>query len=194
MNVSIARFAHIAPTPWKNGLGVTTQLAIHPDDATADAFEWRVSIAQVERSTRFSVFEGIERSLAVLQGELTLIRANALPVKLSPDSVPVRFLGDVAAEGHVESGPVLDLNVMTQRARWRASLRRMRLRGGAALPMNAHRCLCVLEEHARVYVAEEGISLGLFDLVRVSMPTDLRVVSAQGLDAYVIDLEEPAQS
>ena len=35
------------PTPWKNGLGQTRELACWPPGAGLDDFEWRVSVATV---------------------------------------------------------------------------------------------------------------------------------------------------
>lgn len=34
--------------PWKNGKGVTLELAIAPTDADLSNFEWRISSARVE--------------------------------------------------------------------------------------------------------------------------------------------------
>ena len=121
---------------------------------------------------------------------MTLLRANAPPVTLTVVAAPVRFPGDLECEGVVELGPVLDLNVMTRRPEWRASLLRMRLRGGAALPLTAQRMVCSLEENVRIQLDGEGFNLSRYDLVRVAAPLEMRVVSPSGFDAYVVDLEE----
>jgi len=42
--------------PWKNGGGVTTEIAIAPEGATLDNFDWRVSTAQVDAAGPFSRF------------------------------------------------------------------------------------------------------------------------------------------
>ena len=33
--------------PWKNGAGVTTEIAVFPESAGLDDFEWRLSMATV---------------------------------------------------------------------------------------------------------------------------------------------------
>ena len=39
--------------PWKNGGGVTTEIAIAPAGATLDNFDWRVSTTQVGAARPF---------------------------------------------------------------------------------------------------------------------------------------------
>ena len=53
-------------SPWKNGGGTTTEVAAFPPGAPLENFGWRVSIAQVARSGPFSLFPGIDRTLALL--------------------------------------------------------------------------------------------------------------------------------
>ena len=54
--------------PWKNGLGETLEVARSPDGHSLDAFDWRVSVAPVIAGGAFSVFPGIERTIAVIEG------------------------------------------------------------------------------------------------------------------------------
>ncbi|HWV09358.1 MAG TPA: HutD family protein, partial [Pseudomonas sp.] len=56
-------------TPWKNGGGETRELAIEPAGAALDEFEWRISSARVTAPGGFSSFPGIDRSLAILNGD-----------------------------------------------------------------------------------------------------------------------------
>ena len=42
--------------PWKNGAGVTREVAAWPPEARLDDFGWRVSMARVERDGPFSTF------------------------------------------------------------------------------------------------------------------------------------------
>jgi uncharacterized protein len=44
--------------PWKNGQGTTTEIAVSPKDAGLEgkSFDWRVSIATVEKDCEFSRF------------------------------------------------------------------------------------------------------------------------------------------
>ncbi len=51
--------------PWKNGGGMTADVAASPPGAGMDGFDWRVSIARVEADGPFSVFPGVDRTMAL---------------------------------------------------------------------------------------------------------------------------------
>ncbi|UGS90160.1 HutD family protein [Ralstonia wenshanensis] len=104
--------------PWKNGGGVTTEIAIAPAGATLDNFDWRVSTAQVDAAGPFSRFAGIDRSLAVIAGgRLTMHRADFEAVMLAPGEAPVRFPGEADVHATLDA-PLSDFNVMTRRDAW----------------------------------------------------------------------------
>ena len=81
--VRILPAAARAAVPWKNGGGLTREVAIHPPGSDLGTFEWRVSIAQVRAAGPFSSFPGVDRQLAVLAGELALVIADAVPRTLT---------------------------------------------------------------------------------------------------------------
>ncbi len=129
-----AAFRHM---PWKNGLGVTIEIAAGPEGAGLDAIDWRVSMARVETPGPFSLFPGIDRTLAMLEGEaLTLEIAGRDPVRLDQDSAPYAFPADIAVLGTPTAGGILDLNVMTRRDRWRHRVRRAHSTIGLAGDVN----------------------------------------------------------
>ncbi|CAJ0811003.1 MULTISPECIES: HutD family protein [Ralstonia] len=104
--------------PWKNGGGVTTEIAIAPEGATLDNFDWRISTAQVDAAGPFSRFTGFDRSLAVIAGgRLTMHRADGNVISLAPGEAPVRFPGEVDIHATVDA-PLSDFNVMTRRDTW----------------------------------------------------------------------------
>ena len=171
--------------PWKNGLGTTTQLAIHPPFASLDSFEWRVSIARVRGSAPFSTFDGVERCLAMLRGEMTLLRNDAAPLHLTTESPPVSFAGNMSAEGRVESDTALDLNLMYRPAQWTATMHRIRLAEGRTAQAQPTTMLCALRA-ASLNIGERGYDLRPFDLLRIDIAASLFAVTA--LDAYMIAL------
>jgi len=121
----ILRAADRAATPWKNGLGVTREIAVHPAGADLDSFDWRISMATVDAGGPFSNFSKVDRILAVLDGRLVLRIDGHAPAELDPDTAPLAFPGDIPVEADLLAGPVTDLNVMTRRRRVRASLERL---------------------------------------------------------------------
>ena len=111
--------------PWKNGGGVTTEIAVSPEGAGLDNFDWRISMAHVAQDGPFSAFPGVDRTLAVLNGlGITLRFAGRGEVTLGKMSDPYFFAADAAVEGKLHGEPIDDLNVMSRRAGWRHEVER----------------------------------------------------------------------
>ena len=101
----------VAPTAWKNGAGSTRVLLALP---AADAWQLRISMADVERDGPFSAYPGVERWLSFVDGEgMALDFANGTQA-LRPADPPLRFDGATPPYGHLLQGPVRDLNLMNQ--------------------------------------------------------------------------------
>ncbi|MFZ6648381.1 HutD family protein [Undibacterium sp. TJN25] len=116
--------------PWKNGGGITTEIAVWPEGAGLDSFGWRISSAAVSASGPFSRFAGIDRSLAVLHDGVLSIRADGgEEFNLTAASEPYCFRGEQQVEALVRYGELTDLNVMTRRGVY--SHRLLRLSGQA---------------------------------------------------------------
>ena len=118
------RAADRTPIPWKNGGGVTRDVLISPANANFDAFDWRISIAEIARDGAFSQFPGIDRKLAVLDGKVVLTVEGHAPVTADMHSPVLDFQGEAAVEGRPIDGPATDLNVMTWRGRFVARVAR----------------------------------------------------------------------
>lgn len=119
----IVRAADLQAVPWKNGGGTTTEIVASPRGAALDAFDWRVSLAQVVRDGPFSAFPGIDRTLAVVSGRGLVLRiAGRTPTTLSTGAAPLAFPGDVPTEARLNAGPISDLNVMTRRGVFRQAV------------------------------------------------------------------------
>ena len=58
MSGRILRADELLPTPWRNGLGVTREIALCPPGADTDDFLWRASVADVVGPAPFSQFPG----------------------------------------------------------------------------------------------------------------------------------------
>lgn len=122
----IQRAAERAPAPWKNGGGVTWEVAVAPPGARLDDFDWRISIAEVTAGGPFSTFPGIDRVLSVIAGSgLRLHIDGTASVQLDAGSSPFHFSGDAACMAELAEASIRDLNVMCRRGRYRAAVRRM---------------------------------------------------------------------
>jgi len=109
--------------PWRNGAGLTRELALQPPDAGPD-FDWRLSVAEVERDAPFSAFPGIDRCIVLLRGAgMRLVSADgSLDQRLDRTHQAFHFPGDLTLQGMLVAGPCRDFNVMTRRGRFRAEV------------------------------------------------------------------------
>lgn len=114
--------AQLPATPWKNGAGSTTEIAVAPPGAGFDDFDWRISLATIAADGPFSTFAGIDRSLALVEGDgVALTFDNERRVVLDGRQRLVRFAGEAAVFAEVASAST-DFNVMTRRGRCRHQL------------------------------------------------------------------------
>ena len=101
--------------PWKNGGGVTSELAVSPAGATAETFRWRVSLARIDGDGPFSAFPGITRWITLIEGGgFTLDFADGGRLDVAAPFVPHKFDGGLAAHCRLKGGPSRDLNVMAR--------------------------------------------------------------------------------
>jgi uncharacterized protein len=135
LSLRILHAADRVAVPWKNGGGLTREVAVHPPGSGLAGFEWRVSMAEVRAGGPFSSFPDIDRSLAVLEGSLTLTIDGRAPATLFPDTPAVQFPGDVPVSAAPPDAVVTDLNVMVRRGRWRARMNRHAVPDFASLPL-----------------------------------------------------------
>lgn len=156
--------------PWKNGGGVTTEIAVAPAGAGVGEFHWRVSMATVASDGPFSSFENIDRILTVLDGEgMDLDVARMEPVRLTTASEPFAFPGDAETSATLVSGTITDLNVMTRRGQWHATVERLtvnqpgivRTGSGSSIVFCVEGTLeladqSVLAKHDALFVGEAG--------------------------------------
>ncbi|WP_454722807.1 MULTISPECIES: HutD/Ves family protein [Cupriavidus] len=116
--------AALAPQPWKNGGGVTREIAAFPPGAGMDAFQWRVSVADIAADGPFSAFPGIDRQIVLLDGAGVRLLADdgSFDHRLDAVGVPFAFAGERGVQATLLDGATRDFNVMTRRGQCRASV------------------------------------------------------------------------
>lgn len=102
---------------WRNGAGWTRQVHAEPaGDGAAVAWDWRLSIAEIEADAPFSAFPGIERELVLLEGNGLRLRFDDGEVsELLPPHDRLRFAGERGVVGELIDGPTRDFNLMWRR-------------------------------------------------------------------------------
>ncbi|KEO60758.1 HutD family protein [Thioclava indica] len=95
-------------TPWKNGGGITRNIA---KGMVGDSVAWTISRADVTQDGPFSDFTGMTRVLTVVSGGAMELRAptHVIEARLWE---PVRFDGALQVKSRLTSGPLTDLNLM----------------------------------------------------------------------------------
>lgn len=128
------QFRHILPqdyrrTRWKNDGGWTTELAVHHGASIGSEFEWRISIADVERDGDFSTFPQCDRRIALLDGAGMHLDIDGATVLLDQRLRFVSFAGESQTSGKLLRGPVRDFNVIARRDLYRIETLHRRLNG-----------------------------------------------------------------
>lgn len=170
--------------PWKNGAGLTTQLAIEPEDATLESgFHWRLSMADVRMDGPFSAFPDYERTILLLKGKGIDLDFNGHGRKrLATPLDPFQFPGEWHATGELLDGPCRDFNVITRKG-FHQQVSVLRPAPRAVLPAAPTSLLfCV---HGKARIAPAGKLLNQNDLLRLDGAGVLEV-SGEAPDTVVI--------
>lgn len=119
--VTLLRPSQYRRSVWKNGLGHTDEIAIYPEgaDLKAGNFLWRISSAQIERASLFSVFPAHDRTLVILEGEGVRLTHTFEGTEDTTDVGPLEpydFPGDVPSRCELLGGSVRDLSVFIRKA------------------------------------------------------------------------------
>jgi environmental stress-induced protein Ves len=107
-------------TPWKNGGGITIDIAdAYAPGATAGGWSgmlWRLGRTQIVEPGPFSDLSGYDRILTVIGGRgLVLEIAGGEALDVRAPFCPVRFAGEDRIMSRLEAGPVAVFNLMSDR-------------------------------------------------------------------------------
>lgn len=112
-SLRLLRRAGYRAMPWKNGGGITHEIARMPEGG--DGFDWRLSMARIERAGPFSDFTGYRRTMLLLQGEGFVLRSPGLPDRVfRPGSGAQDFDGALPIQCDLPGGACTDLNLMVR--------------------------------------------------------------------------------
>lgn len=113
---AIGSLGRIAAVPWKNEGGQTRELCVVPPGAGFADFAWRASVADVGRDGDFSTFEGIDRSIVLLEGGGFTLHAGGEQIHdLRECFAPFAFAGELQVSVQLHGAPTLDFNLMIRR-------------------------------------------------------------------------------
>lgn len=102
------------PTRWKNAAGSAVTVASGPADATSESFDWRVSIATIDKDADFSSYPGIQRYLMPLSAGILTMAMDDITRDV-PMYETTEFAGESTVRAINVAGTTLDLNLMVRR-------------------------------------------------------------------------------
>jgi environmental stress-induced protein Ves len=118
----VLRESGYSAVPWKNGGGSTREIYRVPADAAA--FDWRLSLATIDRGGPFSSFEGYERTLVLVRGAgVELDFGQHGGTRLAAPGEAAAFEGAWETTCTLLDGPSTDLNLIVSRERAEANVR-----------------------------------------------------------------------
>ncbi|MFD3756132.1 HutD family protein [Streptomyces sp. NPDC058622] len=185
--VRILRAAGRTAAVWKNGGGVTREIAVRPEGAGSDDFTWRVSLADVDADGPFSAFPGVDRTLTLAEGAGMDLEVGGVRRLVDERFQPQDFAGDEDTGCTLLSGPVVNFNVMYRRDAVRA--RTAVVRGRLALAVHPGETLLVVALDGPAALERSGgpgaaEDLDPYDAALLTGPSDC-VLSAAGHTAVV---------
>lgn len=159
-------FTSLSATPWKNGGGLTREIAVCYDSASHQDFLWRVSMATVGKHGPFSRFNQVDRTIAVLQGEGIVLHSNEGAAFLTRSSPPYSFDGEMCVTASVISGETTDLNTMTRRGYFTHTMERLTFRRPIAIDGDCDETVLVFNSHVTTQAPAGYRAVNPLDSVR----------------------------
>lgn len=109
----ILRYSELVEIPWKNGGGITRDIA---SETHAEKLLWRLSMADVAVDGPFSSFAGLTRVLTVIRGDGMILHGPDGDMQ-ADYARPVTFDGSTPIDAELTQGPLRDFNLMYDTAR-----------------------------------------------------------------------------
>ncbi|MES2945807.1 MAG: HutD family protein [Pseudomonadota bacterium] len=180
MKWHVIHLADVPATAWKNGGGVTRELAVWPQPAD---WVWRMSVADVAQDGPFSVFEGIDRWFAVLDGAGVQLDMAGKTCTLTPADPPFFFDGATPVDCRLLAGKTLDFNLMLRRGS--ASAHMQRVSGSFEKRVDARKIIAVYTQGNGASLAfdQEKLVLPAFSLawLQLEAPTRIELTAEDAL-------------
>jgi len=186
-------FAGLSPVPWKNGGGSTTEIAIGPPDSGFEDFDWRVSLATIEKDGAFSAFPGVDRTLALVEGHGMTLEIDGEPTLVTDTEPVVAFDGSSQVIAKLSRGSSTDFNAMTRSERCYHTFGRRRLSGdstaSSTFVARADVTVLFLAEGDALELRNEKERIGMvrYDAVVLEPGSTWRLEAGQGM-IYIVDV------
>lgn len=184
----VLRADQYATVPWRNGGGTTREIAAYRDPSRHDDFLWRLSIATVAKPGPFSLFVGVDRTIALVEGAGMTLHSPTQTTLIGPDTPAFSFPGETEIYCELTEGTTIDLNIMTRRGFFAHNLRRECSIGWHAIEGFADQTLVV--SNGRLELSTIGrASLGPLDTVAaIGRGSICELYSDRPSEVFVVEL------
>ena len=164
---------------WANGGGWTTEIVAEP---SGRQWEWRMSVADVEAAGPFSLFPGVDRTIALISGAgfaLTINGGDEVIIDVPYE--PFDFAGDATTSCRLIDGPVQDINMMTSQGALARRLEFLHVPAHTMIEISHVEVAVIVAGHLRI----EHEDLGYLDAIRCTSGSS-RIELRSGPDGAVI--------
>lgn len=128
--------------PWRNGAGITHEIAREPAQGTD--FGWRLSLASLQVNGPFSPYADYERCVALVAGHgFRLHIGGARVEELHTRGAHVRFAGAAETRCELLDGPCLDLSLIVREPGMIDEVNRLSVSGEQSLKSPAARAVAL---------------------------------------------------
>ena len=108
---------------WRNGMGVSWDIAAFPEGSADGTFGWRFALARIEQDVPFSHYPETDRYFTLVEGDgLDLAFEGRPPLAVAEPFVPHHYPCDVSTFCRLRGGPCIALNLFLRRGGWNAAV------------------------------------------------------------------------
>ncbi|MER5207754.1 HutD family protein [Streptomyces sp. NPDC002825] len=108
---------------WRNGGGATREVVSWP--VGDEEFQWRASVADIDRDGPFSAFPGVDRTFTLVAGEGVRLTAPGVFDRTARVGEPLGFAGELELSAELSGGACRVFNIMVRRGRRVARVERV---------------------------------------------------------------------
>ena len=175
-----AAFRHM---PWKNGGGVTIDIAVSmlPGFAAGswEGIIWRFSRTAIVTPGAFSDLSGYDRELALVSGEGLVLETDDGEIDVRQAFKPVRFAGETSIVSRLEAGPVEVVNLIGDRSRVSIALSCLSGDATSACPAGAH-IIYAATSSCELMIDDKACEIAAGHAVRIDAGKKFAVASRLG--------------
>ena len=178
-------------TPWKNGKGETTELAIN-DGGTLESFDWRMSMAKVTENGAFSYFSGYLRNLILIEGNGILLQHDQSRIDKLEDPLSfATFDGGCYTVATLPAGSIADINIITKADKYHVSVETFIKQQDVQLRASTHCFIFCLDADSRLFSADKSTDIILkYQHLMLLSSVESEVLQVNGRNMIVVHLDE----